>query len=217
MGYDYVQGARMLKKILTIGIFGILGCGGANAMGFYGYVSLNGGMSYATVKTMHETDAGYGRYIPTDKRNFSFNPNLGMRIVFNNWRTGAFRLEAGYSISNKLSMNTDDVDYKLETQVGMTNLYFDFYTQSRFKPFITGGTGYGMMKLTEKNTLGDTEEYSSKNFVWSAGGGITYVLTSKIYFDFMYRYIDFGKLKSSSLEKLEYTVSEFMIGARYMF
>ena len=174
-------------------------------------------MSYATVKTMHETDAGYGRYIPTDKRNFSLNPNLGMRIVFNNWRTGAFRLEAGYSISNKLSMNTDDVDYKLETQVGMTNLYFDFYTQSRFKPFITGGAGYGMMKLTEKNTLGDTDEYSSKNFVWSAGGGITYVLTSKIYFDFMYRYIDFGKLKSSSLEKLEYTVSEFMIGARYMF
>lgn len=53
MGYDYEQGARMLKKILTIGIFGILGCGGANARGFYGYVSLNGGMSYATVKTMH--------------------------------------------------------------------------------------------------------------------------------------------------------------------
>ena len=189
----------------------------ANAFGLYGYASLRGGISYSMVKTAGEDDAGYGQYLSIDKRNFSFNPTFGTRIVFNNWRTGAFRLEIGYSISNKISMNTDVADYTLENQVGMTNLYFDFYTNSRFKPFVMGGAGYGVLKLATKDILGEKSDDSSKNFVWTVGGGITFVLTSKIYFDFLYHYTNFGRLKSNALEKFEYTASEFQFGVRYMF
>ncbi|MBO4480821.1 MAG: porin family protein [Alphaproteobacteria bacterium] len=207
----------MKRNTIVAIILGLCAVGDAHALGLYGYASVRGGISYSLVKTINESDGGFGRYVPSDKRNFSFNPNLGMRIVFNNWRSGAFRLEAGYSISSKLSMHTDDIDYKLENQVGMTNLYFDFYTQSRFKPFLMGGAGYGVLKLTEENSIGDKSSNSDKNFVWALGGGITYILNTKIYFDFMYRYNDFGKLKSASLSKLEYTSSEFLVGARYMF
>ena len=205
---------RYLLASACLSLF-YIGC--ANALGFYGYASVRGGASRSMVKTELSSNGGLGSYIPVNDWNFSFNPNFGTYIIFNNWKTGAFRLEAEYRIAKKISVETNTVNYGVETKVGLTNLYFEFYTRSRFRPFVFGGIGYGQLKLTEESNLGVNESYSAKNMVWSAGGGIAYALASNIYFDVMYRYTDFGKTKSTNLEKLEYISSDFLLGLRYVF
>lgn len=206
-----------MKRLLVSVFLSFFYVGCANALGFYGYVSVRGGASRTEVKTETSSNGGLGSYIPVNDWNFSFNPNFGTYIVFNNWRTGAFRLEAEYILAKKISAETNTVNYGVETGVGLTNVYFDFYTQSRFKPFVFGGIGYGKLKLTEETNLGVNESYSAKNMVWSVGGGISYAFTSKIYFDVMYRRTDFGKTKSTNLEKLEYISSDLLLGLRYVF
>lgn len=92
-------------------------------------------------------------------------------------------------------------------QTYMLNVFYDFYTDTKFTPYIGGGIGAAhisadnSMKFGYYDTNGamvfpvDMDDSASKtNFAWNLGAGVAYAITDSVDLDLGYRYIDFGSI-----------------------
>lgn len=66
---------------------------------------------------------------------------------------------------------------------GLMNVYYDFKTASRFKPYLT--LGAGLAKSFSQETAGD-----EARFTWQAGTGFDYNVSPEVTFSSAYRFED---------------------------
>ncbi|MBR2273788.1 MAG: porin family protein [Alphaproteobacteria bacterium] len=96
-------------------------------------------------------------------------------------------------------------------------VYYDFFPNYWFTPFIDAGVGYTRNKLRFRNITADTK-YSIKDnsFTWSLGAGLSAKLTNHWNLDVGYRYYDMGDLSMHN-GRTDITDHEVYMGVRYVF
>lgn len=122
---------------------------------------------------------------------------------------------------------------KVSHDSAMINAYYDFDTDSKFRPYVGGGIGVARLKANGKvasvATTAGTTEYevnglsrSKNNVAWNLGAGVGYQLNENVVVDAGYRYVDNGSVSVWSLDgaskmKAESKSHEFLLGVRYEF
>lgn len=115
-------------------------------------------------------------------------------------------LEYGYNGKAKLDGRSfsPNVNYKSEikSQFLMANVYYDFDLDSDWTPYVGAGIGYARVKAdnTFSNIGSMTSTSLSKssgNFAWNLTAGVSYEMTENLSIDASYRYMDYGKAKTS--------------------
>ena len=91
-----------------------------------------------------------------------------------------------------------DAEAKLQPQVILANVYYDFHNRTRLVPFVGGGIGYQRTKvdLTISHP-GGTDPVSSRTedgFAWTVIAGVKYRITPKLSADIRADYTDFGSM-----------------------
>ena len=96
-------------------------------------------------------------------------------------------------------------------------VYYDFFPDYWFTPFIDAGVGYTRNKFDFHNRVVNVR-YSAKdnNFTWSLGAGLSAKLTNRWNLDIGYRYYDMGELAEHN-GKTDVTDQEIYAGMRYVF
>ena len=114
----------------------------------------------------------------------------------------------------------------------------DIPTGTAFTPYLGGGIGFGFIDYKASFNADDRTDgtesgsWSSStnetNFAWSLGGGVAYDFTENWTVDLGYRYIDAGKVSTSSRvteggdswttkAKANVQTHDIMLGVRYTF
>lgn len=113
-------------------------------------------------------------------------------------------LEYGYNGKAKLDGRSfsPNVHYKsdIKSQFLMANVYYDFDLDSDWTPYVGAGLGYARVKADNHVSYGNETSSLSKssgNFAWNLTAGITYDMTENLSIDASYRYMDYGKAKTS--------------------
>lgn len=174
------------------------------------YMAARGGLA------MYKIDGGKSKtnnasdYV-VDKDRFIFSTGLG-------YRAGHFRTEFEYLWRRKnqekvISMNT--ATFKSHSY--MFVVYYDFFPNYWFTPFVNAGVGYTRNKLTFAERDG-SNSYKKRddNFTWSLGAGVSAKLTNRWNLDFGYRYYDMGDI-SMYYGSTDLTDHEVYMGLRYVF
>lgn len=114
----------------------------------------------------------------------------------------------------------------------MINAYYDFDTNTKFTPYVSGGIGVARLKANGKVANvehGATTTYeidglsrSKNNLAWNLGAGVGYQVNENVVVDAGYRYVDNGSISVWSLDgaskmKTESKSHEFLLGVRYEF
>jgi opacity protein-like surface antigen len=118
----------------------------------------------------------------------------------------------------------------------MVNAYYDIQLSKRVTPYVMAGFGYARIKASDyKYILARVTAYpgkTSNNIAWTVGLGATVKLVANIDLDISYKFIDLGKIRTSSKEEVgspglarpqikQFTSklrsNEFMAGFRYTF
>lgn len=138
------------------------------------------------------------------------------------------------TVSKQLAM---DVKYKVDSDVTMATMYYDFHNDSKFTPYVMGGLGLAHNSVTaqlNEHGFTGTEVSKSKNqLAWQVGVGLGYSITSNLTADVMVKYSDRGKLSLNDQMDVSYegayvgkmdvnhdlklTSTDVTIGLRYMF
>ena len=115
----------------------------------------------------------------------------GGRSKFNVESNIAKRLSAGtfltITLPNvKISYNDSDI----ELISGHANLWFDFDTGTKWRPFLGGGIGITRADLTvgASDNGGTKLEADDTSVSFQFGAGVSYALTDTTFIDFSYRY-----------------------------
>ncbi|MEM7775834.1 MAG: outer membrane beta-barrel protein [Pseudomonadota bacterium] len=135
------------------------------------------------------------------------------------------------------TFNATDVDDPLHTSIDtytlMFNLYYDLGKFGRFVPYIGVGAGVAYHDMSEvyftQNPFltNRIRGNSDLTFAWSLMVGTAYQLSDRAILDVGYRYFDFGRIQSASVDdafyynppvKIDEIVGhEFKVGIRYHF
>lgn len=107
-------------------------------------------------------------------------------------------------------------DVTTEVQTVQMNLFYDFYTDTNFIPYLGGGIGVAQVKSGGK---------SVSNVAYSLFGGAAYKMTDNLLLDLQYRINNFGEVKLDWRDtNNEYTgkiknlyAIEAALGLRYQF
>jgi opacity protein-like surface antigen len=128
---------------------------------------------------------------------------------------------------------TGTVDSKVQTFVGMVNGYIDLLEWHRFIPYVGAGVGFAANKLDNVRVTGNPAAtvnitYSSRTnteLAWQLTAGTALHLTEQWTGDLYYRYMDLGKVKSSTQNNINdrfsgpvsgsYSSHMVMLGVRY--
>jgi outer membrane autotransporter protein len=96
-------------------------------------------------------------------------------------------------------------------------VYYDFFPDYWFTPFVNAGVGYTHSKFHFRNKTVNAS-YSSKDnaFTWSLGAGLSAKLTNRWNLDIGYRYYDMGELSNKYKGKNDITNQEIYAGMRYV-
>lgn len=132
-------------------------------------------------------------------------------------------VKENFRLEGELSYRKNDIESvggapstaEVETLAFMANAYFDFGTQSGFKPYIGGGLGFVDGDLTTAGGIFDATELAVQ-FIAGAGMPIaTDILLTLEYRAFMTDNLSFGA--GGGLNSIEYFNSAFVFGVRKTF
>jgi len=180
----------------------------AGCDGFY-LAGRIGVMQYDVDDNKGEISNIVSNYI-VDKKLFIANGGFG-------YRYGHFRTEFGYIWRKDNRRGVGDYYRgRLKSYSYMFIVYYDFFPNYWFTPFVDAGAGYTKHKLRLNSAQTDLA-YSSDdgNFTWSLGAGISAKLTNRLNFDVGYRYYDLGDL-SVRTGKAAINTQEVYTGLRYI-
>ena len=155
---------------------------------------------------VHESISDY----VVDKRRFTVSGALG-------YRYRNFRAELEYVWRRKNSNNIGNITLaRFKSYSYMFVVYYDFFPDFWFTPFVNAGAGYTRHRLDFNNKTID-QRYSAKdnNFTWSLGAGVSAKLTNRLNLDVGYRYYDMGDLSELN-GKTDVTDHEIYAGLRYV-
>lgn len=118
----------------------------------------------------------------------------------------SIRTELEYGFNGKAKLDgrssAPDLNYKsdIKSQFIMANVYYDFDLGSDWTPYVGAGIGYARVKADNQVSYANETSSLSKssgNFAWNLTAGITYDMTENLSIDASYRYMDYGKAKTS--------------------
>lgn len=126
------------------------------------------------------------------------------------YRYSYFRIEAEYvyrdDSDDTYPAGSGPIEGKrhsvLESDSFMANAYIDFMPNYWISPYVSGGIGWTRLDVT--NTDSRTYTYSSDNFTWSLGGGLSLRLNRCLNLDAGYRYVDMGDIEKANVNAHEY-------------
>lgn len=179
---------------------------------FAGYLGLN---SYRD-QSFQESSAPSSGEIKLNNAN-SFAGALGVRF------SRSLRMEAEISYSNadmsRIEYNNGgsfDLGGELESYITMINMYYDFPTKWRLKPFVGGGLGVGWHEAAIEDTSGTGVDAldDTANLMWQFGGGLKYQMDPKMSLTTSYRYIDGSDIDLETYS-VNYGAHEVRIGVEY--
>lgn len=173
------------------------------------YMAARGGLAMYKIDENYKTNNASDYVV--DKDRFTFSTAFG-------YRAGHFRAEAEYLWRRKnqekvISMNTA----RFKSHSYMFVVYYDFFPNYWFTPFVNAGVGYTRNKLAYFEHDG-SNAYKNKdnNFTWSLGAGVSAKLTNRWNLDLGYRYYDMGDI-TMYYGKTDLTDHEVYMGLRYVF
>lgn len=105
-----------------------------------------------------------------------------------------FQLNAAWRVESEVSMTERAPAYKDEDETtrleaskhvaGLVNIYRDFETEGKLKPFVGAGAGY----VSEDAPTDEATD--NGGFAWQFGGGLKYNFDPSLSFSSAYRYLD---------------------------
>jgi len=175
------------------------------------YIAGRGGMAkYHVDNTLNRNPNDATNYV-VDKKRFIASGALG-------YRYGHVRGEFEYVWRRK---NTETVlgmnKARFKSQSYMFVVYYDFFPNYWFTPFVDAGVGYTRHRLEYKDKIANTR-YTKRdnNLTWSLGAGVSAKITSRWNLDVGYRYYDMGDI-ATHLGKSDVDDQEIYMGLRYIF
>lgn len=93
------------------------------------------------------------------------------------------------------------------------NLYYDFRLESKIRPYVLGGVGYG--NVSSGSLFGSSSRDGA--FLGQVGGGLALPLGEKMLLDIKYRYQFSQDYKLSNTSSFQLTAHQVGVGVRYMF
>ena len=188
----------------------------ANAMDVSPYVSAK--LKYSFSEPEVDFSGTGGDKFDVDDKVFGGTIAAGLSTKLS---SGAIRAEIEYNKSadakKTKAVAVDNIigsgAFKVETQSIMLNGYYDFDTNTQFKPYIGAGVGYTKLKGSLKfdgESLGSMDD---NTFTWQIGAGIGYDVNNNVTLEAGYRYIDYGDFKEDDV-KLESKAHEILAGVR---
>ena len=177
-----------------------------------------------------------GLAAPTDP-NVTDSTLPGVSLVFDLDRGWAFGVAAGYVFSNNIRLegefihqrnhlknaNNGNASVPLNGDITnsglLLNAYCDITNSSDFITFLSGGLGYNKIKFKDISIPGLLIPPGSDDdtiFVFHVGGGVGYILSSKVTLDLKYRYL-VGTDPEFGTTEAEFISHNFYMGIRYTF
>ena len=202
------KNCKIFSIVLTFAVLFLAKASFAGCDGFY-LAGRIGGMKYHVDDNKGEISHAVANYV-VDKKLFIANGGFG-------YRYGHFRTELGYIWRKDNSRGVGNYFRgRLKSYSYMFIVYYDFFPNYWFTPFVDVGAGYTKHKLRVSNSQ-TSLAYSSEddNFTWSVGGGLSAKLTSRLNLDVGYRFYDLGEL-SVRTGKADINTQEVYMGLRYI-
>lgn len=161
----------------------------------------------------------------------------GVSFVFDLDKGWAAGLAGGYGFSNNIRLEGEIIHQKNQfknitygnvsvplngdvTNTGLLlNAYYDLINSSNFIGFLSAGVGYDKIKYKDMSIPGLAIPPISDDdtiFIYHIGGGIGYVISSKVTIDFKYRYL-IGSDPEFGTTEAEFISHNFYVGLRYNF
>jgi len=166
-------------------------------------VSNQGGFELAVGYLWSSSFRGDIEYLVNKNINYIANPGLTGNVV-----------------------TTSNLTATVKNNTILGNLYYDFTALERFKPYLTGGVGFGansvQATLTPTPAAGGSQTIRKMGLAWSIGAGLRIGIFSHWYMDMSYRYIRLGNavnIKPNQTYQLQgtYTANVASIGFIYLF
>lgn len=222
----------MIVAILTLTL-AFAGVAFAEDGGFYG--SIKAGGSYLdSSKSLSSANATTGSSSKWERNSGAVGVAAGY-----NWMSSDLpirtELEYMYNGDFKYKYADDNATFnnKINIQTLMLNVYWDFYNDTAFTPYINGGVGaafidekYSSSAVQGGNAITDAKK-SSTNFAFNLGAGVGWNLTESVILDLAYRYDYYGNGKKVTMESValgDYTsqvknmgTHKALLGLRYQF
>jgi len=183
-----------------------------------GYVSFEGGARFPN-KTANIHFENVSSDFSKQKHKFKTSPIFGIAVGGTVDTNMSAELEFLYTPDQKINktynFNVDSNNFastaksKIRTAAMFLNGRFNITDSMEWcTPYIMGGVGAAFNKMhdinftTTSNGMTRTDHFKGKkktNFAYQAGVGIMMPVSEGVKFDIGYRYIDLGKIRSSSL------------------
>ena len=189
------------------------------------YVRIDGGGSFhqrpKVTKTVPVGGAGFvvGGNSATDETlaNHAFvEGGIGCQVNEN------FRVEVtgGYRFKASLKDPFNSLDADLDTATVFANVYYDITNYNGFTPYVGGGVGIALHRLSNVTLPVDSSGGGSVQFAWNVTTGISYDITDSFKLDVAYRFVDLGTAKSGGpvpMYVADLYSHEVKVGLRYHF
>lgn len=110
-----------------------------------------------------------------------------------------------------------DTTAKIQSLNLLANGYLDLGTWYRLTPYVGGGAGMSMVKVTDVQGAAD---HSRWNFAWAGMAGAAWTLSPHLQIDFGYRYLNVGKAQSGGAAPVTFdnvAGHEVRVGMRWDF
>ena len=151
-----------------------------------------------------------------------------------------YHAKSKYEIQNKTNPGTS-FDGEISYLSGGVNVFYDFDTKTKFKPYVGAGVGLAQIDYSLRHESAEGNGYvigsngKENNFKWNIGAGVSYAVLPNLDIDLGYRYTNYGKLEEKATDNAstaltpvhptdhEYDVSadlsshEVSLGVRYTF
>ncbi|MBP5698449.1 MAG: porin family protein, partial [Alphaproteobacteria bacterium] len=183
--------SNLILTILAVTMIFIAQTAKAGCDGFY--LAGRGGWAKYKVDNSRSGNANDASDYVVDKERFIASGALGYRYRY-------FRAELEYIWRRKNKETVISVSRaEFKSHSYMFVVYYDFFPDYWFTPFINAGVGYTRHKMGFTD-IAAADRYSIKdnNFTWSLGAGLSAKLTNHWNLDAGYRYYDMGDLSIHS-------------------
>jgi len=144
------------------------------------------------------------------------------------YKAGWFRADVTFDYSGRsrfatTATPTGSYDAKVDTLVGLANVYLDLGTWSGLTPYVGIGAGFANFWVHDyapPNGPINTDKQSKADFAWAYMAGVSWSFAPRWSVDLSYRRLNLGETTlnshlANSLTLKDMTANEFRVGLRY--
>ena len=199
-----------MKKSLLLASVACLFAVNAQAADFKPYVSAKA--KFAGIRTEAEQTSPVHAKAKINDSVFGYNLAAGAGMKM---EEGILRLELEYAQNGDAEKTFPVGKVKVKSHAIFANAYFDFNTNTAFRPYVGIGLGASKVKIANK---------SESDFAYNYSAGVSYLINDNAALDLGYRFASYADFDEETrigalYQKIEYKVyaNELMLGVRFSF